>query len=312
MCQAAQLCYAAFHVFPSCPHVFSLIATPSLLASESFHLHGTLVGPDHILKASTQVLLCPLKMLPLVCLSNLLAVGTAPEGPAQQRATSKHSLQSHCVAIVCKGGMKLNGGGFIILSRLPFHEVCTAAIILVGRPAPALLSTLPVSLYFIINLFISTCLQQAADSRHFVAHMFVVQNLLPLITVVHLGHLSNTTNSHQGRKGSGSFPNHKLFHPRTTTVYLTPLWDNNSVMNSKMACICSGFRLWNPASATATRTIVIIRCCSTSSLLAQTLATIFADSLMTTVVPHERLFGSRTRTFHLRILPEPFHPVIVQ
>ena len=31
-----------------------------------------------------------------------------------------------------------------------------------------------------------------------------------------------------GRKGSGSFPKHKLFHPRTATVYLTPLWDNNS------------------------------------------------------------------------------------
>ena len=72
--------------------------------------------------------------------------------------------------------MKLNDGGFIILSRLPFHEVCTAAVILVGQPAPALLSTLPVSLYFLINLFISTCLQQAADSRHFVAHMLVVQN----------------------------------------------------------------------------------------------------------------------------------------
>ena len=31
-----------------------------------------------------------------------------------------------------------------------------------------------------------------------------------------------------GRKGSGSFPKHKLFHPRTATVYLTPLWDDNS------------------------------------------------------------------------------------
>ena len=30
-----------------------------------------------------------------------------------------------------------------------------------------------------------------------------------------------------GRKGSGSFPKHKLFHPRTATVYLTPLWDDN-------------------------------------------------------------------------------------
>ena len=27
---------------------------------------------------------------------------------------------------------------------------------------------------------------------------------------------------------SGSFPKHKLFHPRTATVYLTPLWDDNS------------------------------------------------------------------------------------
>ena len=31
-----------------------------------------------------------------------------------------------------------------------------------------------------------------------------------------------------GRKGSGSFPKHKLFHPRIATVYLTPLWDDNS------------------------------------------------------------------------------------
>ena len=39
--------------------------------------------------------------------------------------------------------------------------------------------------------------QQVADSRGFVAHTFVVQNSLPLITAAYFGHMSNTTNPRQ-------------------------------------------------------------------------------------------------------------------